>query len=154
MTNEGWLQRAAAPPRHEEMPAYGQGHPKKRAALCCPMQGRGLRQDESNSSSDDQTAYEGHQHSHASHSTVSHDGGAPSRGRASAAAALGSPLSDMHSPARAQKLVREIQEAVALLGELFGRSMQQHLVCAALSSGTRSAKVPLVRMTICVQPYT
>ncbi len=76
-----------------------------------------MRQDESNSSSEDQTAYEGHQHSHASHhshSTVTHEG-PPSRGRA-AAVALSSHVADMHSPAHAQKLVREIQEAVALLG--------------------------------------
>lgn len=70
--------------------------------------GRTLRPDESGSSSEDQTAYEGH-HSHHSRSSnrSTHNG---SGGLGGVAAA------DLHSPRKAQKLVREIQEAIALLG--------------------------------------
>ncbi|BDA44385.1 hypothetical protein COCOBI_05-5690 [Coccomyxa sp. Obi] len=65
------------------------------------VQKRSLRDNESGSSSEDQTAYEGGHHSHYSHSTHSHEG--PAR-----------------SPRAADKLVREIQEAIALLGGAAG----------------------------------
>jgi hypothetical protein len=65
-------------------------------------QARSLRPDESNSSSEDQTAYEGHHSHHSSHH--SHEG-LPGAHHSH----------DLHTPRKAQKLVREIQEAIALL---------------------------------------